>query len=205
MFNDAVFYLFQAIMIRIQHCARMCKVKVILRLLRPRQIKHTFNVVAHLRLLMRASGQIAEAVDFFFHRFAQFLRHILLFKAFQERIRLRLIRFAQLRADGFHLLAQIVFLLVFIHPAFDFLRNASIHAQDLNFIQHERKGFAQAFRHVKAFQHALPLLHLAKRYIGNCIRKRPRILRARNALRSICRELGGKGRILPKCLGQAAA
>ena len=119
--QDAFLHLFEAVMILIQHSARMGKVKVILRLFRPGKIQHAFDVVAQRRFLMRTGGKPPEAVDLLFHGFPYRIRHGFLFQPFKERIRVVLLRFAQFRADGLDLLAQIVFLLVFVHPALDFL------------------------------------------------------------------------------------
>ena len=192
-------------MIRIKHRARVGKVKVVLGFLRPREVEHAFDIIAHLRLLVRTSGQFPEPVDFFLDGLAQRIRHGLLFKALKEHVRIGLLRFTEFRADGLDLLAQVVFFLVLVHPALYFLRNAAVYAQNFNFIQHKRKRFTQAFRNVKAFEHMLPLLRLHKRYVGNRVRKRAHIFRARNVLRSVRRKLGGKCGIFAKRFCQAAA
>ena len=51
----------------------------------------------------------------------------------------------------------------------------------------------------------LPLLRLHKRYVGNRVRKRAHIFRARNVLRSVRRKLGGKCGIFAKRFCEAAA
>ena len=120
-FDDALFHLLEAEMIRIQNAPRFRHVDRVGLGALPRQLDQPVEIGAHHRVLARGVGHALEALQFLHRLLFDFLGHAGFCDRFLELPELRslaLVAFAQLLLDRFHLLAQEVLPLSLIQAHF---------------------------------------------------------------------------------------
>ena len=156
-FHNAFFHLFQTVVILVQNLLHRFCVCAILGFLRPRNFQTNIQVVDEHGGFGRTVRGFIQSIHFFeqlfLYLFGQFRGGDLLFIFVNVRAAL-----AQLFLNHLHLLAQIVFALVAVHPLGNAAANVGLGFHQLGFLtQNHQKHFA-ARKGVKAFQHGLLVL-----------------------------------------------
>ncbi len=194
--DDALLDLLEAEVILVEYPARALEVEVVLGRLAPGELEHALDVVAHLRRFVRAAGQVAVTVDLALERLFDGLGHILLFERRQEGVAFALLVLAELAADDLHLLAQEVFLLIFVYALLDLLLDAAVDAHDLGFGDDAREHILHALLNVELLEHVLPLPRLGHDGVGDGVRKLGDALGARNGLERVGADARGDARVI---------
>ena len=153
-FQNALFDFFHAEMVGVENLPRLFHVFVVLGVNRPFERAKPVDVTSGHVGVRRAGAHFHEAAEFFLRLFGNLFRHAAVFDFFLIN-GVFVFVFAEFVADGAHLLAQIIFLLVFVYAVFHLLRNDLVYFSQFRFVGEQRAKFEKALFGVGFFKQAL--------------------------------------------------
>ena len=169
-------------MVGVEHRARMFEIQIILRLLRPRQIKDALDVRLRHRLLVRTARQRRKPPDLLVELFAHRLRQRLLLHPLAIFCGEILLAVAEFLLHGAQLLSEHELALVLLHGGFDLARNAALHLHDVHLALNQRQQRRSARFGARLLQKLLLVLQLHGDIAAHRIGKRAERRRGDHAL-----------------------
>ena len=163
-------YLFEPVMIPVEHGARVFYVKVVAARLRKGESEHALDERAHGGHLVRARGQCRKTLYFPGNTLAHFVGELLLFQLLAEFVRLGLLAFAELGADGLYLFPQEIFLLVLVDGFPNVVLDLAGELRKLLLARHYGEQIETARRLVFLLDEGLPVLAPLHDYVGYAVR-----------------------------------
>ena len=204
-FDDAFLDLLHAVMVAVKNAPCVLQVKVVLRALRPWQLKQALDIRLRHGLLMRSARQGVKAVDLLFQLFLHIVRQRQLLHAAAIVCRFGRFADAELFLHGLELLAQDEFSLVAIRRFFDFGRDTVVDFHDLQLVLDDLEHTHRTRLRVRRFHKLLLVEDLRGALLPNGVHKCRKFGNAQDRVPLIgCQAIF----FLCKCqepLGQAAA
>ena len=167
-FQNALFHLFQAIVVGIKHQVGLHNIFANLAFLLPRNVYQRFDIIPHHGRLGRHRRHHAQLFHFAQRFFFRFLAHAGFAHLLFELVELfTLVTLAQLFLNRFYLLVQIIVALGFFHLPFHPAADAFFHLQNIQLGFQLAEQVFHTFGHVGDFQNLLALLQLELQVGGN--------------------------------------
>ena len=168
--HNAFLDLLHAIVVAVEDRLRFRQIMTFLALLIPRQVEHGIQISTHDTLLGRRAAQLGKAVHLTDELVLALLRQLEV-----EHTRAVAFRFcgyvllAELGLNDLDLLAQVVFLLVFIDLGLELVLNLVFDLEDLGLLTEHADHHHQAAGNAKLFEDLLLGCHIDRNILGDIV------------------------------------
>ena len=201
-FNDALLYFFQPVVVLVQHRLGVGQIEVVIGDFIPRKLEHHVQIVGLHAVLTALRVHPFQLSKLFVKGFAGvvgpvFVRRFgaLLLNFFLQRVG------SQLILDGLHLLVEEEFALLLVKVGLDFGVDVLLQGEHVLLLVEQLHHRLGAFAQIHFFQNALLLVHLHLHVAANEIDQKPQPV---DALDGLCRLRGDVGVHFNELGGQIA-
>ena len=174
--HNAFLDLLHAIVVAVEDRLRFREIMTFLALLIPRQVEHGIQISTYDTLLGRRAAQLGKAVHLTDELVLALLRQLEVKHTRAVAFRFcGYVLFAELSLNDLDLLAQVVFLLVFVDLGLEFVLNLVFDLKDLGLLTEHADHHHQAAGNAKLFEDLLLGCHIDRNILGDIVSQIARI------------------------------